>query len=64
MILLSGANIYLREEDGQYIAAVSVGYTSKEVTAADPIRALGLAIMLQAGYTENSLKKELQPKTE
>lgn len=64
MILLSGANISIVRDGKEYVAIVQVGYTSKTAAAADPVRALGLAIMLQAGYTENSLKKELQPKTE
>lgn len=59
MILLSGADISIRQEGSKYIALVQVGFTSKEVTADDPIRALGLAVMLQAGFTENKLKKTL-----
>lgn len=59
MNLLSGADISIRQENGKYIALVSVGYSHKEVTADDPVRALGLAVMLQAGFTENRLKKEL-----
>lgn len=60
MILLSGADISIRQENGKYIAVVGVGYSHKEVTAEDPIKALGLAVMLQAGYTENRLKKALE----
>lgn len=56
MILLTGANISIRQENGKYIAVVYVGNTSKTVTADDPARALGLAVILQAGYTENRLK--------
>lgn len=60
MILLSGADISIRQEGNKFIALVIVGNTHKEVTADDPVRALGLAVMLQAGYTENRLKKTLQ----
>ncbi len=59
MILLCGSDISIRQERNKYIAVVIVGDTHKEVTADDPVRALGLAIIAQAGYTENEIKKEL-----
>ncbi len=62
MVLLIGANISVRQENDKFIAVASVGNLRKEVTASDPVRAVGLAVMLQAGYTENQLKKELAGK--
>lgn len=62
MILLSGADISIRKEGDKYIAFVYVGMSHKEAIASDPVRALGLAVMLQAGFTENRLKKELEGK--
>lgn len=62
MILLSGADISIRQEGSKYIALVQVGFTSKTATTDDPIRALGLAVMLQAGFTENMLKQALAEK--
>jgi hypothetical protein len=61
MQLLTGADISIRfdPEKGRYIARVTVGYTHQEAIADDPVKALGLAVMLKAGYTENKLKKEL-----
>jgi hypothetical protein len=61
MQLLTGCDITIRfdPEKGVYIARVFVGSTSKEATAKDPVKALGLAAMLQAGFTENTLKAEL-----
>ena len=61
MQLLTGADISIRfdPERGKYTAYVQGGYTHKEAQSDDPIKALGLAIMPQAGYTENKLKKEL-----
>lgn len=63
MRLLTGADISIgRETNGKYTAVVSVGYASKEATADDPARALGMAVLLQAGFTENGIKKELGEK--
>ena len=61
MQLLTGADISIRfdPEKGRYIARVTVGYNHQEAIADDPLKALGLAVMLKAGYTENKLKKEL-----
>ena len=61
MELLTGSDIAIRydHETRKYTAYVQVGYTHKEAQSDDPIKALGLAVMLQAGYTENKLKKEL-----
>ena len=61
MQLLTGADISIRfdPEKGRDIARVTVGYTHKEAIADDPVKAVGLAVMLQAGYTENKLKKVL-----
>ena len=59
MDLLSGADIAIVKEGEKYIAFVYVGVAHKEAIAADPVRALGLAVMLQAGLTENELKKAL-----
>jgi hypothetical protein len=61
--LLNGADITIRydADDKLYIAHASTGTVSGYVPAAakDPVRALGLAIMLSAGYTEETLKQEL-----
>lgn len=62
MMLLTGANISIRQEKGKYIAVIYVGNTHHEVIADDPIRAVGLAVILQAGFTEGKLKKELETK--
>jgi hypothetical protein len=61
MQLLSGAEITITfdPEAGHYIAFVYVGATHKMCVASNPVRALGMAILLQAGYTEGSLKAEL-----
>lgn len=63
MILLSGAEITVRHfKDGEeifYVAFVYVGANHTEATDKDPARAIGKAIMKQAGYTTSKLKKEL-----
>lgn len=61
MNLLSGADLTIRFDWDKklYIANVHVGGTHKQAMAKDPVQALGLAVMLQAGFTENSLKAEL-----
>jgi hypothetical protein len=61
MRLLSGADITIRydEKSGKYTATVLVGFTSKTATADTPALAVGLAAILQAGMTENQLKKKL-----
>jgi hypothetical protein len=57
--LLIGADISIKREGDRYIAVVQVGATSKTAIATDPATALGLAVILQAGFTENGLKRRL-----
>lgn len=59
--LLEGATISIVQDQGsKFTATVSLGpFNSKTATAADPVKALGLAVMLQAGFTENTLKAAL-----
>jgi hypothetical protein len=61
MQLLTGADITIRFDPDKkvYIAHVFVGSTSTEAIAKDPVKALGLAVMLQGGFTEDTLKAEL-----
>jgi hypothetical protein len=64
MILLSGAEITIRHfKDGEeifYMASVYVGSTSEYATDKDPAKAIGKAILKQAGYTGGKLKAELE----
>lgn len=58
--LLLGADIVIREEKpGEYTAIAMVGNYHKTAMSKDLIRAIGIAVLLQAGYTEQGLKKEL-----
>lgn len=58
--LLDGATItVMQDPPGKFTATVIVGYTSKRATADDPVKALGLAVLLQAGFTESKLKAAL-----
>jgi hypothetical protein len=61
MLLLDGATISIRydSEAKKYTATAAIGSYSKTAIASDPVEAIGLACMLQAGYTESKLKKEL-----
>lgn len=55
MILLNGADISIRKEGSKYIAFVYVGFTHIHAISSDPVKAIGLAVMLKAGFTESSL---------
>ena len=59
--LLEGATLsVVQEGPRKFTATVSLGpFNRKEATAADPVKALGLAVMLQAGFTEDTLKAAL-----
>ncbi len=64
MILFGGADISIRYDSERevYLASVHIGNYSKLAVDPDPVRALGLAMLLQAGYTEEKLQAELQKK--
>lgn len=55
MILLKGAEVSIRKEDNKYIAFVYIGFTHTEAVSTDPAKAIGLAVMKQAGFTQSSL---------
>lgn len=61
MQLITGCDITIRysPETKRYIAFIYVGPTHHEGIAADPVRAIGLAVMQQAGFTAATLKAEL-----
>lgn len=61
MILLSGADISIsRDEDWIWTARVSVGYGHATATHQDPIQAIGLACLMQAGVTTMDLDREVE----
>lgn len=64
IMLLDGASICVRynEDAKEWTATAMIGYTSIDATDIDPVRAIGLAVMLKAGYTENTLKKTTMSK--
>lgn len=61
MQLLNGADISIRFDNDHkvYVVVVAVGPTNTEMVDPDPVRALGVAIMLQSGFTPENLKVEL-----
>jgi hypothetical protein len=61
MQLISGADISIRFDNDHkiYVVVVAVGPTNTEMVDPDPVKALGVAIMLQAGFTPKNLKAEL-----
>src|SRR3990172_1164702 len=61
MILINSATITIRQENGElWTATCSVGYQSKSATARDVSEAVGLAVILQSGLTENALREQLR----
>jgi hypothetical protein len=61
MLLLSGADVSIRFDlkNKVYIATAGIGLHSMQAITKDPVQALGLAVMLQAGFTKKNLKAEL-----
>jgi len=62
MELLTGCDISIHFDEYYqvYVAVVGVGRTSQEFADPDPVKALGVAIMLQARLTPDNLLKELK----
>jgi hypothetical protein len=62
MQLLSGADISIRFDQDHmvYVVVVGVGPTHTEMVDRDPVVALGVAIMLQSGFTPKNLIHELE----
>jgi hypothetical protein len=61
MQLLNGADISIRfdPEHQVFIVVLGVGHNYTEFVDKDPVQALGVACLLQAGYTPEKLKNEL-----
>jgi hypothetical protein len=61
MQLLSGADISIRFDKDRdlYVVVVMVGFHSTEFVDKDPVQALGVSLLLQAGFTPKKLHYEL-----
>lgn len=61
MQLLTGADISIRfdTEHQVFVVVIGVGHNYTEFVDKDPVQALGVACLLQAGYTPEKLKAEL-----
>ena len=66
MLLLDGATITVREATGdearygKYIAAAGNFWSGKQAQDDDLVQAIGLAVLLQSGYTESGVKRKLE----
>ncbi len=61
MDILTGANVNVRydQDYNLFVVVINVGPTYTEYVDQDPVKALGVACLLQAGFTPGNLKNRL-----